>query len=730
MAWIHRSRVSKWLTFGMAGLLIACATMASRAGEPLKDQTALKLIPADVDYYGSLLRTGEQLDRLLQSKAFAKLKELPLVQMGWFMVRSNWDNPQNAQVQQIKQLLQQDANKQLLALLKDAFSHEIFLVSDSSLGDATDVLLDLQASVNELRISAVVGNGNIGPEQVGKILNVLNKHADQLKLPNIVIGWKVTNTKRAKAQLKRLDDLLSAVAAQQPIIKDRYAKKTIGGGEYLMLHLDGSLVPWGEIPVDELGDQQQEAAEKLMGTLKKLTLAVSLGVRDDYMLLAIGHDDSLLSRLGQGPLLYDADELAPLRAKQDLAYTRISYASARLMEKVGSAERQVDQLVGLVEQLVPMAPFDQDVQKQLVDDIRSLAEYIKTKVPPPAAVSLFSYMTPDGYDDFIYRWTTQVDFDASKKLTILEHLGGTPLAFFAARGKSSPEDYDVMAKFFQRTGYYIEQALLQQIDADQQKSFETLKSRLLPLCKQAAEVTRNKLVPAFQDEQGAVVLDVKAKSKQWHVNMPPAEQPLPMLELAIVRSVTDASKLKEASTEYFNLLQKALDTLHEASTGDLKDFFPEEVPAIKLAHPQTETAGDGTVYYYRLPRQAGLDQQIAPNAGLSNSVLVLSLMPEFSKRLLKTTPLDGQGPLGDVDRPLGAACYLNFAGLIEAIEPWISYGMNLAGGNQGGGAMGGMAQQVTDLLTVIKCFRSVSCVTYQKDGATISHLHWQFEDLK
>lgn len=729
MVWNPRFSLRQLATIGLTLLLIVGTVLPGQSAPPLQEQTSLKMIPADVAYYASWLRMGEQLDRVLQSKAFAKLKELPFVQMGWFMAQQQWENPQYPQVVQIKQMLQQDANKQLIKMLKDAHSHEIFMAGDASIGDTVQLMVEINAAVNEARIESIARGGTPSAGQIGKILAVLNQRADRLKVPNVVIGWKLTDSKPAETQLQRLDGQLTAMGAQVPILKQRYAKEKIGSVEYLTLRLDGSLVPWEQIPLDNAGDQA-DAVKQLFEKLKTMTLVISLGVRDNYLLMSLGSDNNLLSKLGGTPLLHDADELAPLRAKPDLAYTGIGYISTAMMKQLGSVNQQMDQVVAMVEQLVPMTQLGPEVQRELIKDLESVGDYVKSHAPIPAAVSGYSFMTPAGYEKYTYSWTTELPLDASQKLPILEHLGGTPLAFFAARGKASPKDYDMLAKVFSRAGYYAEKVLEQQIDADQQKALETLKGKLTPLIAQAAKVTREKLVPAMGDEQGAIVLDVKSTSKQWHVAMPESDQPLPMFELAVIQGVSDSAKLKEAFGDYFDILQQVLDTLHEVSTGELKDFFPDEIPEIKLARPQTHVAGDGTVYYYVLPQEVGLDAQIAPNAGLSDSILVTSLMPKFTARLLKTTPLECSGPLSDTDRPLAAASYFNFAGLIEAIEPWIGYGVNLAGGGQGGGPMAAMAQQVTDVLNIVKCFRDVSSVIYQEGGAMVTHTECRFEDMK
>ena len=262
-----------------------------------------------------------------------------------------------------------------------------------------------------------------------------------------------------------------------------------------------------------------------------------------------------------------------------------------------------------------------------------------------------------------------------------------------------------------------------------------MREQFQPLASQLATVTRDKLIPAFADGQSALVLDAKSTSETWHVAMPPSDVELPMLELGMVNGVSDAALVKEAFGEYFEIVQQILDKLHELSAGELKDAFPQEIPVIALAKPQTKDIADATVYYYVLPAESGLDAQLAPNAGLSTSFMVTSLLPRFTARLLSDTSLQGQGPLAKYDRPLAAAGHLDFARLIEALEPWIDYGMALglgpnADGDGQGGPTGNIPQQVHDALKVLKCFRGASLVIYQEGNAMVTHVQCRFADLQ
>jgi hypothetical protein len=729
---LQHARFCIWHRIVAVALLVGCLPASAPAVDALKESTALKFVPADAEFFVAGLRQREQYDIFVNSKAFAKLSSMPMVQWGMFMAKAQWENPQNPQIAGIKQAMQQPENQQLVELLKDAVSSEVFMYGEPGFGAAIGVMNQLNAASNAGQFEALAAGeaSEAGKYQLQKVIEVLEQQGDQLKFPNSVIGFRLTNSDAAVAQLARLEAIANAVLGQQPQLQQRFSREDLGGASYLTLKLDGSLVPWQQIPFDQAG-VEPEQMEKLVGILQKLQLTISVGVRDNYLLLALGEDNQHLADLGTGDLLADSEEMAVIEPHASEPLVGISYGSQALAQAMGSVNQQMDQLVGMAKQLLPMAPISPDLQEELIGDLEKLGSYVQSNVPEPGTTLVYSFMTDAGYESYLNNWGENKTLDPSQELTILNHMGGSPIAFYAARGKTSAEDYDLLAKVFERIAYYVEQIALQQADDEQQAAYEQLKTRLLPLVERLGQVTREKLIPAFEDGQGAVVLDVKSTSSSWHAAMPPAaDGELPMLELGLVYGVSDAGMVKDAAKDYFSILQEALDTLHEASTGDLKDAFPDEVPQIKLAAPQQKSVSSGTIYYYTFPAESGLDAQIAMNAGLSNDTAVLSLLPRFTKRLLDPSPLEGTGPLADASRPLAAAGQLKFANLIEGIEPWIDYGVQLAM-DMGGAAEAGASwvAQMRDVLEVVKCFKGISTVTYQQDDRMVTHVEWTFEDL-
>ncbi len=183
--------------------------------------------------------------------------------------------------------------------------------------------------------------------QARSVLSALDAERDRLAVPNIVIGFKLTDAVRAKDQLARLEKVLQAAFEDEPKLKDRLKHETAGGVDYLVLQLDGSLVPWDEIPWERLA-QEPGQFDKLKAKLEQMKLVICAGVRDDYLLIAVGSSLEPLERLGTGKLLADLPEFQPLQKFAESAINghrlrQRKIHAGRVVERsaTGSASRDV-----------------------------------------------------------------------------------------------------------------------------------------------------------------------------------------------------------------------------------------------------------------------------------------------------------------------------------------------------------------------------------------------------
>jgi hypothetical protein len=679
----------------------------------------LKFVPEDVAFYSASLRLREQYDAFVNSKAFAKLMEIPSIQMGLGMAQGMWMNPPNEQARIAKEALEKPENKELVAMLADAVSHEIFVFGSGDYAALLELANELGRVQRSAQIEAIRSDGDPEEEAVRQIIAAVTESLDDVTLPDTVLGFKVSDTDRAKAQLARLKAIGPLLALQAPQLEGRIKEEQVGGGDFVTISLDGSLVPWDEV-LQDAGEMRSEM-EALVEKVKPLTLVISLGVWNDYFLISIGDTTEHLASLGQGGLLANRPEMAPLANYASREITDIGYVSEALMQEAGSVERQIDEMLGMAQQLVPLAELDTQVEQELLDDVKKLGEEMKQHLPEPGAAASFAFLNDRGYEGYSYNYGENTTLDASQSLSILEHVGGNPILAVAGRSKYSPECYDALAGWLGRGLYYFEKVGLPQMSDNEQQTYEKMREELMPLLEQLGDITRDKLIPAMKDGQGAFVLDAGTTSYQWHEMMPAAETPVPALELGVVYGVSDIALLKEAAKDYFTVVQQILDKLHEAD--------PDEFPPIKLPPPESRDFPSGTVYYYRLPKNLGVDKHIAPCAAVANDTLAISLLPRQAARMLEPKPLQAGTPLADADRKMGAAVYFNFAGLVDAAAPWVEYGMKMGFADADPNWLATVMGQVNTGLDVLKCFKGVSAATYQEADAWVTHFEVTFEDL-
>ncbi len=104
------------------------------------------------------------------------------------------------------------------------------------------------------------------------------------------------------------------------------------------------MIPWDEIDWQDL----EEAAGEFDGVrknLKKLQLTISLGVRDGFLLFAIGSSTDGLKQLGgAGPRLSSRPELKPLLRAAGKRLTGISYSSKALAALSHTTAESLDNL--------------------------------------------------------------------------------------------------------------------------------------------------------------------------------------------------------------------------------------------------------------------------------------------------------------------------------------------------------------------------------------------------
>ena len=725
---------SRWSRMTGVSLLacaaLALATLRPAAAADLKQlDTSLRLIPADAAFYSSSLRLREQVDLVAKSNAWKKLMDMPVISMGLAMYRIQAGNPESVPGQIQKALNDPDTRK-LIDLAVDLGSTEIFCFGDESMVDFANLA---QRTMNAVRYRPIImqvtgeAKGMSDQEVQGRVfLSALAENPGLLKLPEMVMGFRVKNTASATEHLQKLEAILGEELAKIPELKGALKRQKVAGNEFLTLSLNGKMIPWDEIPVDMLKKYESEEGQvdKLVASVKKMTFVVAIGLRDDFLLVSMGSSTNVLKKLGQGARLIDSPKLRPLAAHADKRLTNITYLSEKSAAALLGSSANIEELLDVAKQVLPAAKLGEATDKRILADLAGVAKDIKDVMPQPGAMLAFGFLVADGSEGYTYDWTKHAELDGTKPLTLLRHVGGAPTAAAVNRGRPSVADYDRLVKWV-KVGYgYFEDLALPKMSEKEQAQAKQFLDNAKPHFQKLDEATRTLLLPALADGQVGLVLDTKLTSKRFIEALPPTHRDLPMFEPAILCGVSDEAKLVDAFRAYRQSINGLIDAARKIEGSDIP-------PQIKIPEPQVSKTAAGTLYTWPLPEAWGVDKKIAPNFGVGKGVGVFAISNEHSQRLLGESKLAAGGALSDTDKPLAGAVVFDVAGLLGAIKPWVDFGFDTAiKESQGNMMVGAAAGQVDIVFEVLGVFRRATSAAYFEGDALVTHSHMEIRDLK
>jgi hypothetical protein len=714
----------------LAFVLMATGWLAApmaAAAELDKLDTSLKLIPEDAAFYSCMLRNREQFEAVRNSNAWAKVQQMPAVQMGLSFYSAQLANP-DGKLAKLDSVLKNPEIRKVLDLLVDMASDEVFVYGDDSCTDCLELMQNVAGAVRYGPIvaqatgEAKAHNSNL---QAMLALSALAQHADMIAVPNVVVGFKVKNTDLAKEQLIKLEMFGNLLEANEKT-KGRFKKTKVGDHEYLVLELDGEMVPWEMLPTGKLKEMELEEgdAEKVVDQLKEMKLVIAIGVRDKYLLCSIGSSLDCLEKLGQGNRLIDRPEFKPLEKFADKRLTSIGYLSEEMNQQIRNQRKNLDDLRELAERLLPLAKLTDQQNERIRKDVAGWAEDVKGLIPEPGAIMGLSFLSDRGIEGYQYAWGEHGKIDGSKPLGLLQHVGGNPILGVVSRAKASAADYDLVVKWAKTAYGYFEELALPKIPEAERAKAKKFLDAALPLLARMDKTNREMLIPALADGQAALVIDGKLQSKHFIESLPATEKPMPMVEPAIVVGLSDAKLLKQAFGEYRAIVNGLIDAVRQVEGSN--------VPAnVKIPEPQVTEGSSGTIYSFTLPKEWGVDEKIVPNVGVSNEVAVLSASREHTERLLKAAPLSIGGVLDKTDRPLAAAVWLDWAALVDAAAPWVDFAFQQAAAAKAAdeSRLKTTLDHVHIGLEVLKALRSITSESYLEGEALVTHTLTEMHDV-
>jgi hypothetical protein len=732
----HSRKAFRRLGLLAAVVLIVAASRpaALRAASPV---ASLEIVPDDAAFYSAMLRNREQLDAVANSRAWAKIKALQIYQMAMGLYQMQAASP-DSPAGYLQAAMDNPEARKSLGFLGDLLSDEVFVYGGQNFNKFVELYQTVYWSVQMSSMTAAMEaakQGHAPPPgrseeiQARALVQSLSSQVDNIQLPDLVIGLKCKDKDFAKQLLNKLETNLQPVFASNPMLAGRLKRETVAGHSYLTLNLQGDMIPWDPQVEGKILTLATSPAEggKLIYHLKKLKLVLSLGLRDDFLIVALGPSTDVLTRLGGSSPLAGREELASVKKYADERLTAVTYSSKIFNQHFSPSKADIDQLASVGKQTLKGLPVPDKLKEELGKTVAELAADLKSIVTEIGATSSVGFLTKRGSEGYFYDWSEHPEIDFSKPLDLLKHVGGNPIAVVVGRAKVRPGDYDMLVKWLTTAYRYAEEYGVPQIPPKERPHFDKFVAGAKPLLARVDKTIRDLLMPALADGQTALVIDAKLTSRQFIKSLPPTEQPMPMIEPAIVVGVSDAAKLKDAFKEFSSVADDFVDLMKSV---DYKHALPAD---LKIPRPKEFNLKSGKVWGYTLPAEAGVDTRVMPNAGLSDNVGVLSMSGRHTQRLLAESEPSMAGIKLPTDKACGTVAAFDFTALLDAATPWVDFAMAKAAeqeGAQGQGNAEMVKQHVKTLMEVLRCYHGTVAVTYQEGKVIVTRSQSEFKDIQ
>ena len=589
-------------------------------GAPARPVPSLDVVPADAAFYSAMLRNREQFDAVVNSKAFAKIKALPYVQMGLDCYQAQAADPDSPLGQfeaarrdpEVKRslaflgghLLRRDLRLRRTELQPDGrtparhLRRRVFVRHDGGAHQAQRRKRRTAAAMEDIQGRAFV--------------RALVNQIDLIKFPELVIGCKVKDKALAKEQLGHLESNLQTALDRAPPLQNRLKRTTVGGHSYLTFKLDGSMVPWDPGIVEKIRSLAPTPADgdKLIEHLKKITLVISLGLRDDYLLLAIGPSTDVLARLGNGTPLRSLPELAAVAKFADKRICSVGYLSKTLNQHFSQTKAGIDNLLQTGQDaFCPRCRSRTSSAQEIAKDAAELAADLKTLIPEVGATSSVGFLTAQRPGKLRLR------LERAPRIGFLQ-AAGSAQARRRQPHRRCRRPQQGLARRLRPAGQVDRHRLSLfrgvRPAANEAEGARRVRQGLRPSEAAAGPARQGHAGPA--DSRPGRRPDRPGDRRQAHqppVHQGPAADGAAACRCssrAIVVGVSDAAKLKQAFAEYYAVADDFVEVLKGIEKSEVpKDF--------KIPRPASTTSAWAPPMATALPAEWGVDSRVLPNAG-------------------------------------------------------------------------------------------------------------------
>ncbi|MCA9157440.1 MAG: hypothetical protein KDA72_03890 [Planctomycetales bacterium] len=704
-----------------------CGSIASaaRAQAPTDlAATALSIAPQDAAFLLTAIDMRKSWETFAQGNFVKSLRRLEYVRSLEQELLSQWEHPAG-QIADFKSALRNPNIRDLLRLAADMASHEFFIYGED---DWCDTIENLIAFQNEIMTQI-----QQDPNNLEEFFNQLDRETvDGLRVPTTIFGFRLSDEAVARQQLDALEGIIRVVGGQQKEIRpflEKLHRKDLADGQTLTMTLDTSL-----IPLDKIDEDQREVVDKVLELLEGRSASLSLAVKSNLLLIGVGEGADLLEKVGEASSkLIDHERMSVLKEAATSDVRTILFASKRWRQSQWNASFEHYFRNLFVQFSVAIdSEADEDGgisdaekwKEELLQDAERLDEMIADVAPDFGDMLAWSHAITSGSEGWSYDWSSNPLFESVSPMQILEHAGANSLYLLAFKHRALPAlnelcDY-AMERIPEHAVRFI--AAAERDEEDRELALRVFK-QAWPLAEEAAEILRDKIAPALDEKESLLSLSAAWTTRELGNDLPRADEPLTLPELAIACKLRDRELFLEGCQELYGVFDKVVELVREVD----QDAIPADY---EIPRPVEEAIGEASSYHYEELTSAVGMAGFKPQLVIADDVVIFGYSDRQVRDMLGRRALATRPAWLTDETPVAAVGYADYGGMLAAMRPWIMYGFSMSGMplNQPLAPADGPVPSANDLLQIWDTFSAagVAAATVSTDdsGPTVAHWVW------
>ncbi|MFZ9794321.1 MAG: hypothetical protein ACO3F3_18500, partial [Gemmataceae bacterium] len=219
----------------------------------------LPLLPENTSFFSINYNLKEACDTLINSKAWAKLKDLNVTKM----IKAKMDEAlEGAKTSDENFEKKQAVAMKVLNALAKLASHELVLAGGQNTADSISTLMNAANAGRMAPLTDLLqGKFNTDPKeksqaQIRAMIEALGEDADKLQVPEILVAFGLKGSKVGEEVMAFLEKNMDKVGKGP--LKASAKKEKIQGSDFITLTIKGSNLPLDNLDIPDLDEELEK----------------------------------------------------------------------------------------------------------------------------------------------------------------------------------------------------------------------------------------------------------------------------------------------------------------------------------------------------------------------------------------------------------------------------------------------------------------------------------------